>query len=82
MSLVTNNYTKGASNTAGSVSHTVRQFGGAKLVFVLTALALQLWWSQTWLSHFLFGPAEWLGRVATYRSGQSLRRRGEPGWVG
>ena len=46
----------------------------AVLVFVLAVWALQLWWSQAWLSRFLFGPAEWLWRVATYRSGQPLRR--------
>ena len=52
------------------------------LSFVFAVWALQLWWSQAWLSHFLFGPAEWLWRVATYRSGQPLRRRGEAGQVG
>ena len=46
----------------------------AVLLFVFAVWALQLWWSQAWLSHFLFGPAEWLWRVATYRSGQPLRR--------
>ena len=46
----------------------------AVLVFVLAVWALQIWWSQAWLSRFLFGPAEWLWRVATYRSGQPLRR--------
>ena len=48
----------------------------AVLVFVFAVWALQLWWSQTWSSRFLFGPAEWLWRVATYRSGQPLRRPG------
>ena len=48
----------------------------AVLVFVLAVWALQLWWSQAWSSRFLFGPAEWLWRVATYRSGQPLRRPG------
>ena len=47
---------------------------GAILVFVAAVWVLQVWWSQVWLSHFLFGPAEWLWRVATYRSGQPLRR--------
>ena len=45
------------------------------LVFVFAVWALQMWWSQAWLSRFLFGPAEWLWRVATYRSGQPLLRR-------
>ena len=46
----------------------------AVLVFVFAVWALQVWWSQAWLSRFLFGPAEWLWRVATYRRGQPLRR--------
>lgn len=46
----------------------------ALLLFVFAVWALQLWWSQAWLGRFLFGPAEWLWRVATYRRGQSLRR--------
>ena len=44
------------------------------LVFVFAVWALQLWWSQAWLSRFLFGPAEWLWRVGTYRSRQPLLR--------
>ena len=44
------------------------------LVFVFAVWALQLWWSEAWLSRFLFGPAEWLWRVATYRSRQPLHR--------
>ncbi len=49
----------------------------AVLAFVLAVWALQLWWSQAWLGRFLFGPMEWLWRVATYRSGQPLRRPAE-----
>ena len=44
------------------------------LLFVGAVWALQLWWSQAWLGRFLFGPAEWLWRVGTYRKGQPLRR--------
>ena len=44
------------------------------LLFVLAVWALQLWWSQTWLNRYRFGPAEWLWRVATYRRRQPLRR--------
>ena len=44
------------------------------LLFVFAVWTLQVWWSQAWLSRFLFGPAEWLWRVATYRTGQPLRR--------
>ena len=47
----------------------------AVLLFVFAVWALQLWWSQAWSSRFLFGPAEWLWRVATYRSGQPLLRQ-------
>ena len=47
---------------------------GAVLAFVAAVWALQVWWSEAWLSRFRFGPAEWLWRVATYRSGQPLRR--------
>ena len=46
----------------------------AILLFVFSVWTLQLWWSQAWLSQFLFGPAEWLWRVTTYRTGQPLRR--------
>ena len=49
----------------------------AVLGFVAGVWALQVWWSQAWLSRFQFGPAEWLWRVATYRRGQPLRRRRE-----
>ncbi len=47
----------------------------AVLLFVFAVWAAQAWWSQAWLGRFLFGPAEWLWRVATYRSGQPLLRR-------
>ena len=50
----------------------------AVLLFVLAVWALQLWWSQAWLSRYQFGPAEWLWRVATYRKPlQPLRRKEE-----
>ena len=49
------------------------------LLFVFAVWVLQVWWSQAWLSRFLFGPAEWLWRVATYRTGQPLRRGGGDG---
>ena len=46
----------------------------AVLLFVFAVWTLQVWWSQAWLSRYVFGPAEWLWRVATYRTGQPLRR--------
>ena len=51
---------------------------GLVLVFVIAVWLLQLWWSPAWLSRFLFGPAEWLWRVATYRSGQPFVRNRRP----
>lgn len=50
----------------------------AILVFVGAVWALQIWWSQMWLNQFLYGPAEWLWRCATYRNLQSIRRNPEP----
>ena len=47
----------------------------AVLVFVVAVWALQIWWSQMWLHRFLFGPAEWLWRSATYRKLQPIRRK-------
>ena len=44
------------------------------LVFVFAVWALQLWWSQAWLSWFQFGPAEWVWRSVTYGRLQPLRR--------
>ena len=44
------------------------------LLFVAAVWALQLAWSQWWLSRFRFGPFEWAWRVATYRRLQPLRR--------
>jgi len=29
-------------------------------------LILQMWWSKWWLSHFNYGPLEWLWRSLTY----------------
>ena len=49
----------------------------AVLVFVSAVWALQIWWSQAWLSRYQFGPAEWLWRVATYHTMQPLRRTGD-----
>lgn len=43
-------------------------------VFVVAVWAAQLAWSKPWLDRFLYGPAEWLWRSATYRQLQPLRR--------
>ena len=43
-------------------------------LFVISVWALQLLWSEPWLSRFRFGPFEWLWRSATYRRWQPLRR--------
>ena len=42
-------------------------------LFILAVWALQLAWSQAWLSRFRYGPFEWAWRCATYRSRQPLR---------
>ena len=49
----------------------------AVLIFVFAVWAIQIWWSQTWLDRFLYGPAEWLWRCATYRGIQPLRRHAQ-----
>ena len=43
------------------------------LGFIAAVWATQLWWSESWLDRFRYGPAEWLWRVATYRRPQRLR---------
>ncbi len=45
------------------------------LLFVIGVWVSMMWWSRAWLGRFQFGPAEWLWRVATYRSRQPFRRR-------
>jgi uncharacterized protein len=45
-----------------------------QLLGVVVAIwAFQLWYSPVWLSHFRFGPAEWLWRSLTYRKAQPMR---------
>ena len=41
---------------------------------VIAICTLQLAWSAPWLSHFHFGPLEWLWRCATYRRWTPLHR--------
>ena len=50
----------------------------AILLFVAGVWALQIWWSHVWLKRFLYGPAEWLWRCATYRNLQPIRRHPRP----
>ena len=42
-------------------------------LFMVAVWALQLAWSQAWLSRFRYGPFEWAWRCATYRRWQHLR---------
>jgi len=51
---------------------------GWLLLFVLIVWAIQLWWSQAWLSRYRYGPAEWAWRCATYRQWQPLRHKPKP----
>ncbi len=44
------------------------------VVFILCVWGIQLAWSKPWLTHFKFGPAEWIWRCVTYRTIQPLRR--------
>lgn len=41
--------------------------------FVVALIGLQLIVSPWWLTHFRFGPAEWLWRTLTYRQRQPMR---------
>jgi uncharacterized protein len=45
-----------------------------QLLIVLAVWAVQLIVSPIWLTHFRFGPFEWLWRSLTYRRWQPLRR--------
>lgn len=48
--------------------------GRAELyLFVVATWALMLLWSKPWLSHFRYGPLEWLWRSLARRRVQSLR---------
>ena len=53
------------------------------LIIALTLYALQMMWSPIWLSHFRFGPMEWLWRSLTYGAAQPMRiTRPAAGMVG
>ncbi len=43
------------------------------VLFIVAVWAVQLLWSQAWLSRFRYGPFEWVWRCLTYRSLQPLR---------
>ncbi len=44
-----------------------------QIVFVLAVFALQVLLSRWWLSHFRYGPLEWIWRWATYGQRPALR---------
>ena len=44
------------------------------VLFVAAVWAIQLAWSEPWLAHFRYGPAEWAWRCATYRRVEPWRR--------
>ena len=48
---------------------------GAVAIFIILVWALQLIWSQAWLTNFRFGPSEWMGRCMTYRKLQPIKRQ-------
>jgi len=43
------------------------------LLISLAVFAVQILWSHWWLTHFRFGPLEWLWRMATYGKLQPMR---------
>jgi uncharacterized protein len=45
-----------------------------QILTVLAVLIVQLIWSPIWMSHFRFGPFEWLWRSLTYLKPQPMRR--------
>jgi uncharacterized protein len=40
--------------------------------------AAQIWFCRVWLTHFQYGPVEWLWRSATYLKWQPLRNADNP----
>lgn len=48
------------------------------LLLALAVFSLQIMFSRWWLSHYRFGPAEWLWRSLTYGTRQPLRSRPRP----
>ena len=52
---------------------------GGELLFMLGVVALQIPLSRLWLTHFRFGPLEWLWRSLSYLRLQPMRQvRGNP----
>jgi uncharacterized protein len=43
------------------------------LLIALVVFGLQMAWSRLWLTHFRFGPMEWVWRSLTYRTRQPMR---------
>ena len=43
-------------------------------LFAFIVFAIQILISRWWLSHFQFGPVEWLWRSATYGKRQSMKK--------
>jgi uncharacterized protein len=44
------------------------------LALTLAIFALQIVWSNWWMSRYRYGPAEWLWRSLTYMQPQPMRR--------
>jgi len=49
-------------------------FPAAGLLIVVALLPVQAWLSRWWLTHFVFGPVEWLWRYWTYGQPPPMRR--------
>jgi hypothetical protein len=50
----------------------------AGALFGVIFYSVQLFWSQSWLGHYRFGPVEWLWRSLTYGERQPMLRPPPP----
>ena len=48
----------------------------SQVVFIFAIWALQLLIAPCWLTHFRYGPLEWLWRTLTYFKWQPMRKQG------
>ena len=54
----------------GLIGHTGPAAG---LAIAVAVYAVQMVWSRVWLTHFQFGPMEWVWRSLTYGAAQPMR---------
>jgi uncharacterized protein len=46
-------------------------------LFCIVIFSFQIIFSRWWLSHFIYGPVEWLWRSATFLKLQSMKRESD-----